>query len=365
MSQIARLSVFLLASAAALLAQQRLPHYGDNATAYETVKVAEGIYTFVAPDSKTPLVSGNSTVIIGDEGALVVDSTHFPSLAKKMISEIRSMTGQPVRYLVNSHWHPDHFTGNAAYREAFPGIAIVSTAPTRDQYEKGWTYNDVDRLGKAVPRLREIVDTGIGKDGKSLSAEDRDFYREELAGVNVAIREWSGVKHIAPDTIFDRQLTVFLGKREVDVMFLGRGNTMGDAVIYVPDTKTLITGDLLVNPVPYCYGSFFTEWIDTLQKLNAMDATAIVPGHGPVEHDKQHLQQVIRMFQSMVRQAKEAVQKGQSLDEFRKSIDLAEFRRQMAGADYFQNRDFDDSVIRAGLERTYREAKEGPLKDED
>jgi len=336
MRQLARLSVFLFASAAALIAQPTF-HYGDNATSYETVKIADGVFTFVAPDARLPLVSGNSTVIIGDDGVLVVDSGHFPSLTRKMIGEIRAATNQPVRYLVNTHWHPDHFTGNAAYREAFPGVTVISTEPTRAQTEKGWTYNDTDRLQKAVPRIRDMVAKGVKPDGQQLSANDRKFYDEELAELDLAIREWTGVKHVLPDAVFDRQLTLHLGKREVDVMFLGRGNTMGDAVVYVPDTKTLITGDLLVNPSPYCYGSFFTEWIEVLQKLNAMDATTIVPGHGAIEHDKQYLQ----------------------------SIDLAEFRRQMAGDDYYQNRIFDDSVMRAGLERAYREAKEGPLKDED
>jgi cyclase len=98
---------------------------------YETVKVADGIYTFVAPEPYAPIVSGNSTVIIGDEGALVVDSGMYPSRAKAMIAEIRQWTDKPVRVLVNTHWHWDHLNGNRVYRETFPDITILSTETTR------------------------------------------------------------------------------------------------------------------------------------------------------------------------------------------------------------------------------------------
>src|SRR5438128_286699 len=69
--------------------------YGDNGSSYKTVKVADGVYAFIAPDSLTPVVSGNSIAVIGDDGVLVVDSGHFPTLTKKMIAEIRALTDKP------------------------------------------------------------------------------------------------------------------------------------------------------------------------------------------------------------------------------------------------------------------------------
>ena len=86
-------------------------------TEYETVKLADGVYAFIAPESKTPFVSGNSLIVIGDDGVLVVDSTNVPSLAQRMIADIKQWTDKPVRFLVNTHWHPDHLMGNEVYKQ--------------------------------------------------------------------------------------------------------------------------------------------------------------------------------------------------------------------------------------------------------
>ena len=102
---------------------------------YEKVKVAEGVYAFIAEEPKTEIVSGNSVAVIGDDGVLVVDTMHFPSLTRRMIADIKQLTDKPVRYVVNTHWHPDHLMGNGEYKQAFPDVVILSTPSTREQME--------------------------------------------------------------------------------------------------------------------------------------------------------------------------------------------------------------------------------------
>jgi glyoxylase-like metal-dependent hydrolase (beta-lactamase superfamily II) len=131
-----------------------------------------------------------------------------------------------------------------------------------------------------------------------LLSDDREYYNELLKEADYALPELKQAKTTPPDMTFRQQLTFYLGKRQLDVMFLGRGNTAGDAVIYVPDRKVLITGDLVVNPTPYALGSFMTEWIQTMKTLQAMDAAVIIPGHGPVEHDGQYMQLVTSVLES-------------------------------------------------------------------
>jgi glyoxylase-like metal-dependent hydrolase (beta-lactamase superfamily II) len=76
-------------------------------------------------------VQSNCTVVIGDDAVLVVDSGQFPSLASRMVADIKKLTSLPVRYLVNTHWHLDHVWGNAVFRDAYPGLAIIGTEYTR------------------------------------------------------------------------------------------------------------------------------------------------------------------------------------------------------------------------------------------
>ena len=93
-----------------------------------------------------------------------------------------------------------------------------------------------------------------------------------------------------------------LGNREVQVKFLGRGNTNGDTVVYLPRERIVMTGDLVVNPIPFFYDGYPTEWIKTLQNLSQLDADTVVPGHGPILHGKSQLYLIRDMMQSAVDQ---------------------------------------------------------------
>jgi cyclase len=341
----------------------------NAAKTYEKIKVAEGVYAFIASEPKSEIVSGNSVAVIGDDGVLVVDSGHFPSLTRKMIADIRQVTDKPVRFLVNTHWHPDHLFGNYVYRETFPGVVIISTPSTREEANKQVPTTYMKEMMDQIPgyseTLRQRLQTGKKKDGTPLTAADRQRYQDLLDDCQFFLPELQKAKYEPPSETFDQSVTVYLGKRQVNIMFLGRGNTAGDAVIYVPDAKVLMTGDLVVNPTPYSFGSFLTEWIETLKKLEAMDATTIIPGHGPVEHDKEYIKQVRSLLESTTSQVQQAVEAGLSLDDTRKKVDLESFRRQFAGDSPRWNADFQEGFVDPAVKRAYREAKEGKLNDED
>ena len=330
---------------------------------YETVKLADGIYAFISPESNGAIVTGNSIAIIGDEGVLVVDSGHFPSLTARMIDQIKRLTDQPVRFLVNTHWHPDHNSGNGLYRQTFPGLQIISTPTTRAEIETVLPKKEVSE--EKITQIEDIVKKGAFSDGTLVGPEDRKYF-ERIAPELEAFRpELKKADHALPTLTFKDELNIYLGMREVRVMFLGRGNTGGDAVIYVPDSKVLIAGDLLVYPVPYPFGSYIGEWIDVLKKLQAMQADVIVPGHGPVMHDKQYLDLTVRLLESTKSQVDAAVKQGLSLEETKKKVDLADLRKSFV--DDLPDREyvFDGGYVPAAVARAYREAKEGPLHDEN
>jgi len=336
------------------------------ARSYETVNVAPGVYGFIAPEARVGLVSGNSVAVIGDAAVLVVDSGHFPGLTRRMIGDIRRLTDKPIRFLVNTHWHPDHHSGNGVYRELVPEVTILSTSYTRTQMEKqAGRFDSPESLTTAAVTVRERLASGKKRDGTPLTAEDRRYAQDVLEAIDDAIPEFRQVKPAPPDVGFEQRLVVDLGRRSVEVAFLGRGNTAGDAVVYVPDAKVLITGDLVVAPVPYAIGSFFGDWIQTMRKLEAMDAVAVVPGHGPVQRDKEYLRLVTSLLESVAAQTKAAVQQGLTLEETRAKVDLEDFRKRFAGDNQIRARAFKDAFVTPGVARGWREAKEGPLQDED
>jgi cyclase len=329
-------------------------------TEYETVTLAKGVYAFIAPESKTPFVSGNSLVVIGNDGVLVVDSTNVPSLARRMIADIKRWTDKPVRFLVNTHWHPDHLMGNAAYREAFPGLGIVSTTGMReiaDTQVPAYFDQTLGAAGRSTTEtLRTVLTSGKKPNGSDLTAEDREFLELELVDYEAWSAEAKKTQYVRPTVTFDHEMDVQLGAREVRLMFLGRGNTAGDAVVYVPDAGVVATGDLLVGPTPYATASFLREWIGVMDQLKTFEATAIVPGHGPVEHDWGHATLVQTLLRSVVEQVDRAVAKGLSLDETRKQVDVAGIRSAMTAGDPFRGRAFDNFFLTSAIERAYRDA---------
>src|SRR3954471_13505661 len=97
-----------------------------NTTERRVTRLAQGVYTIRHPDPTDDFPDGNTTVVIGADGVLVIDTCYLPSSARTDIGLIRSWTDKPVRYVVNTHWHYDHNGGNSAYVEAYPNVVIIA-----------------------------------------------------------------------------------------------------------------------------------------------------------------------------------------------------------------------------------------------
>ena len=352
------LTVVGAAALSGLLVPPGVRAQGPVAKNYQTVKVAEGIYAFVSPEPNTPLVNGNSVAVIGDDGVLVVDPGQFPSVARKVIGEIRHMTDKPVRFVVNTHWHPDHWAANGEYRQAFPGVAIVATSYTRRMIQTAaQPFVDPKNIESGLQGLRKVLEVGKRGDGSPIPADRKQYLADELTDYEDFVGELRQMRPAPPDLTFDQALTVHLGKREAKLMWLGRGNTGGDAVIYVPDAKVLMTGDLVVAPTPYAIGSFLGDWIETLNKLMAIEATTIVPGHGPVMHDWTYVKTEQGLLESVLTQVRQAAGDGLSLEGARKKVDLESYRKQLCGDSTRRDIAFREFFSKPAVERAYEEAK--------
>ncbi len=333
---------------------------------FQTVEAGPGVVAFIAAETNGPIPSGNVVAVIGDDGVLVVDSGRFPTLARRMIAEIRKRTDKPVRYLVHTHWHLDHIAADGEFQKAYPGIQFVTTEFTRRKMlEKQAAYlRDVEKNNAGyVKDLQDFVAAGKRSDGKPLTDADRRYLLGQVTDIQLETAELAGSKLIEPDVAFAKELRVYLGAREVRIAFLGNGNTAGDTVTFVPDAKVAVVGDLLVYPIPYGYGCHPAEWIQTLQKLMATDVTTIVPGHGPVLRDWDYAKKVIALLESIRTQVAAAVQAGATLEETQKRVDVSAFQKQFAGESDAAGRAFRNFFVASAVDRAYQEAK-GPMAEE-
>jgi glyoxylase-like metal-dependent hydrolase (beta-lactamase superfamily II) len=349
--------------AALLLAAAPSPEY-QALFAFDRVDVAPGVVAFVQRKATAAVVSGNTVVIVGDDAVLLVDTGHFPEATRRIIAEVKRLTPKPVRWVVNTHWHSDHIRGNRLVKEAWPGAEVIATEATRRSFENPFVVDELGQMEQQATDVRAALEKGVGRSGKPLTEAQRAYYAGALHELELYAPDLGSTKLSPPDLTFSDRLVLHLGGREAQVLFLGRGNTAGDALVWLPDAKVLLTGDLLVHPIPFAFGSFLSEWGPTLRRAGALGAATVVPGHGPVLHDRAYLDLVAEAADAVAARVKALAGDGLSLEEVRQRLDLSDVRTKFARGDEDLGRRFDGLFLAPAVGRAYREAKEGRLEDE-
>ena len=320
---------FLVGTGAALAAVQALDHFhpccamaADASTAsselFELKPVADGIYAAIAaPRYK---VNSNATVILTNDGVVVVDSHSKPSAAFALYREIQSITKQPIKRIINTHFHWDHWQGNQVYAEAYPGLEIIASERTRDNLTRPGAGSG------GIPYIElqlELVPKEIEKLGNELAsatdAAQKMRLEANLRQTEAYLEELRQMKPALPNRTFDRTVSLNVGEREIQILLLGRGHTDGDVFIHLPKEKVVATGDALIDWMPFMNDGFPEDWVRTLDALEKFDFTQIIPGHGGVM-PKEQLTFFRGYIADLVAAIKAADAEGASLDEMKKTL---------------------------------------------
>lgn len=201
-------------------------------------EVGKGLYAFTAEGDP------NSGVIIGDDSVMIVEAQATPRLAQKVIDCVRTVTDKPISHVVLTHYHAVRVLGASAYGADQIIMGDTARAMVVERGQEDW-----DSEFQRFPRLFEGY--------------------ESIPGLTY------------PTTTFSDDMTVYLGKRRVDLMHLGRAHTAGDIVIHVPDENVMFTGDIVEDhSACYCGDGHFNEWGSTLDNIEIFDLDAIAPGRG-------------------------------------------------------------------------------------
>ncbi|HEX6199442.1 MAG TPA: MBL fold metallo-hydrolase [Thermoanaerobaculia bacterium] len=324
--------------------------------AWEVVTLAEGVHGFVWTDPLQDPVEGNALFIVNDEDVVVVDAGLLPSTARRMANELRKLTDKPVRYVVNTHWHDDHHLGNQVYRELWPGVEFVAHRLTRqDAIEL--THEARPRVladyAEQTATVSRWLEQGHDDDGKPLDDARRERIARFIALLDRFSAEAAAVVATLPDLVFDDALVLHRGERTIEVRFLGLGNTRGDVVVFLPRERIVATGDLLVHPAPFAFGSNYREWAATLEALDALEADVLFPGHGPVLRDRAYLHQVRDLLKDLVAQVDAAVAEGLTLEQTRERVTLADWQARFAQGDEAIGRAFESFFVQPAVQRAW------------
>jgi glyoxylase-like metal-dependent hydrolase (beta-lactamase superfamily II) len=230
--------------------------------------IGRDLYAFTAEGDP------NSGVIVGDDGVVVVDAQATPALAGEVIRHVRQVTDKPIKYVVLSHYHAVRVLGASAYGAQEIVASDTCRAMIAERGKEDW-----DSEYGRFPRLFRGA--------------------EAIPGLT-----W-------PTFTFKRSMTLYLGRRRVDLLHIGRAHTAGDIVAHVPDANVVFSGDIVeYKSACYCGDAHFTNWPGTLARLGGFKAEALVPGRGEALVGADTVAEGIALTGQFLRDLYEPVQRG-------------------------------------------------------
>jgi glyoxylase-like metal-dependent hydrolase (beta-lactamase superfamily II) len=233
----------------------------------------------------------NNAFLVTDEGVLVIDTRQHPKRAEELLATIRKYTDKPIRWVINTHAHGDHYFGNSVFKRE--GATIVAHRDTAGMMKANFDLEMKRRMG---------------------------YFRQRQYDP----RE---VKLVLPDVTYDSRMTITLGGRTVEVLYFGPGQNPGDTFVYFPKERVLYAGG------PFSKNSWpnpsFTPsmqgWVDVLNKIAAMDVDKYAGGHGDVGTKDDVLAEA-RMLNDFDAGMRAAVAKGMSRDEIIKNVRFEKYK---------------------------------------
>lgn len=220
---------------------------GDYAMRAEPV--APGVYAVITPARDFPNVenrgwNSNSTFVVNGDGVLVIDSGSSETIGRALRQVIAKVTDKPVRWIINTHGHGDHWLGNAALADSKTEIIASTTVRNR-----------IEREGEEwVARFNGMTDGATGTS-----------------------------RVLKPNQVYDARVAIAFGELKAELLPSGDGHSPGDLAVWLPQQKVLIGGDVLYTErAPATFDSKLPHWIAFLKELETLKPVKIVPGHGPV-----------------------------------------------------------------------------------
>lgn len=254
-----------------------------------------------------------------------MDDGTTPGTARALLADIKMITDKPVRTVVNTHFHYDHTDGNSVFA---PDVDIIGHEYVRDAilhfgvlHREPFTTSMGPRLAGQIASLERQM--SVEKDARKKAALGKD-----LDAARAMREQAKDIRPVPPNVTYASRMTLHRGKREIQLLFLGRAHTGGDTFVYLPRERIVCTGDADEGRrIAYMGDAFFDEWVTTLDALKKLDFTLALPGHGRPFRDKS----IITAFQSyltdLMQQAAQLRRQGVTADDAAKRVDLTSHRK--------------------------------------
>lgn len=289
--------VFLLAAPGLVAAEQL----------FELKPVVPGVWAAISKAQYK--VNCNAAVIDLGDGVLVVDTHSKPSAARALIEQIKTVTNNPVKYVVDTHFHWDHYQGNQAYPAAWPqGVEIISSEATRESIE----HRGIPRVKHEITTMPKEIEGLKAALAQATDPAKKAEIQDNLRQVEEYLNELMTKPMILPSLTFDRSLIIHHRSRTVEILWLGKAHTDGDVFVYLPKEKFIATGDALHGWTPYMGDSYPYDWIHTLEAAEKLNFEYALGGHGDVMRGKAQFEMWEQYFRDLLAETASAYADGAS-----------------------------------------------------
>lgn len=305
---------------AAIAAQSRQPAgTSHNGKAFRFNKVKEGVYHAVGTGSLA--VVGNSSFIVNDNDVIVVDDHVSPAAAWVLLEEIKEVTNKPITTVINTHFHFDHAHGNQVFD---PTVTIIGHEFTRRMLLSNSTsmplyQNYLTAMPGQIEDLRKRVASEADPAAKAKLQTQLQVTENNYASQKE-------LKLTPPNVTLSTEMTLYRGKREIQIRYLGRGHTAGDVVVFLPNEKVVMTGDFLTSGLSNMSDSYPEEWAASLEALKKLDFDTVLPGHGEAFTDKAKIDYFQAYLRDVWSEVSRLKKQGATAEEAAKRADLTKHK---------------------------------------
>lgn len=316
--------------------------------------LTENVFVMVRPDWVRMFVVGNISVIKTNEGLIVFDGGNNSEVALNAIKEIKKDTDLPVKYLVISHGHIDHTGGISEFKREWPAMEIIGHNTLYPYMKrnvdrvKNFAKTNFERWNKRDSLISEVEREY--KDSKPLQEYFRQYYLKDVLAL---AKHYEKTTISLPAITFEDSLNIYLGGKQFKIFKAGNAHTPSDILIYIPDEKILLTGDVVTRPVPYGFTKDGEEWIEVIDKLLNLEINWVVPGHGEPLNGKEYLHKLRGVFTAVIEHIEKGIKEEKPQEEIRETISVDDFRKYFTEGDPVINNRFDVWFLDPFITRNY------------
>lgn len=270
-------------------------------------------------------VIGNVTVVEQTDGLVLIDAGGTPGAGRRVVELVHGVSLKPVKAIVITHWHGDHHFGLSEVLKEWPHATVIATASAQSYMNsRGLPAQPDAAFDSAQQVIFEHLKKGFEDQSRSAQSEaDRARYADDAHEEQLYSEDFRGISIRFANVTFTDRMSLLDEVAPIEIMYLGKAHTDGDAIVWLPKQKVIATGDAVVSPVPFWRGAYPVEWVPVLEKIKTFGFTTLIPGHGLPQTDTAYLDTLIATLLDVNTQVADLAAKGLSLQETQARVDFS------------------------------------------